>query len=174
MIFYLASMSQEINLNKSDLIEFFIHHLNKVYSAKTHLLRKLPEILFQVQFEDLESAIHETIEIVQNQRKRMELIYQILGVDIATGSVNGLEALINESFEDIKTHQENPELRDMSIMFYMTNIEAMEMASFQVLQLLSVKIGNEKIKALIKENYDEAQSDKALLLLITTKYLTTV
>lgn len=167
-------MSQEINLSKSDLIEFFIHHLNKVYSAKTHLLKRLPEILYEVQFADLEGAIHETIEIVSNQTKRMELIYEIMSTEISDGCISGLEGLINDSFDDIRTHQHNPELRDMSIMFYMTNIEAMEMASFQILQLLSVKIGNDKIKALIKENFNEAQSDKALLLLITTKYLTTV
>jgi ferritin-like metal-binding protein YciE len=167
-------MTKQIDLNRQDLIDFFIHHLNRVYSAKTHLLKRLPEILFQVHFADLEGAIHETIEIVRNQRERMKEIYQILEVAISDGSINGLEALVNESFDDIKSHQNNPELRDMSIMFYMTNIEAMEMTSFQVLQLLSVKIGNDKIKILIKENFDEAQSDKALLMLITAKYLTTV
>lgn len=167
-------MTQEINLQKSDLIEFFIHHLNRVYSAKTHLLKRLPEILYQVQFADLEGAIHETIEIVGNQRKRMESIYRMMDANITEGSISGLEGLINDSFEDIKFQRDNPELRDMSIMFYMTNIEAMEMASFQILQLLSVKIGNEKIKTLIKESFNEAQSDKALLLLITTKYLATV
>ncbi|RYG40605.1 MAG: DUF892 family protein [Chitinophagaceae bacterium] len=167
-------MPQEINLNKQDLIEFFIHHLNKVYSAKTHLLNRLPEILYQAHFEDLEGAIYETIEIVKNQRQRMEIIYDIMDAQVSEGNINGLKGLIDDSFDEIKSHQNNDELRDMSIMFYMTNIEATEMASFQVLQLLAVKIGDQRIKDLIKENFDEAQSDKALLLLITTKYLTTV
>lgn len=167
-------MTQQINLDKQDLIEFFIHHLNKVYSAKTHLLNRLPEILYQVQFADLEEAVYATIEVVQNQRQRMKAIYQIMDAKIEDGDINGLKGLINDSFDEIKSHQDNHELRDMSIMFYLTNIEAMEMASFQVLQLLAVKIGNNEIKNLIKENHDEAQADKALLLLITTKYLTTV
>jgi ferritin-like metal-binding protein YciE len=167
-------MTQEINLNKQDLIEFFIHHLNKVYSAKTHLLNRLPEILYQVHFSDLEGAIYETIEIVKNQRERMKQIYKMMDAEINEGNINGLKGLIDDSFDEIKLHQDNPELRDMSIMFYMTNIEATEMASFQILQLLSVKLGSDKIKSLIKENFDEAQSEKALLLLITTKYLGTV
>lgn len=167
-------MTQQINLNRHDLTEFFIHHLNKVYSAKTHLLKRLPEILYQVQFEDLEEAIFETIKVVENQRVRMKAIYEMMDAEINEGSINGLKGLIDDSFDEIKMHQGNHELRDMSIMFYMTNIEAMEMASFQVLQLLAVKIGNDEIKKLIKENFDEAQSDKALMLLITTKYLTTV
>jgi ferritin-like metal-binding protein YciE len=104
----------------------------------------------------------------------MESIYEIMDARVEKGSINGLKGLIDDSFDEIKLQQNNPELRDMSIMFYMTNIEATEMASFQILQLLSVKIGNEEIKKLIKENFDEAKTDKALLLLITTKYLTTV
>jgi ferritin-like metal-binding protein YciE len=167
-------MAEQINLDKTDLIEFFIHHLNKVYSAKTHLLKRLPEILYEAHFSDLEEAIFETIKIVENQRIRMGTIYEIMGAERNEGSISGLTGLIDDSFEEIKSHQDNSELRDMSIMFYMTNIEAMEMASFQILQLLAVKIGKEKIKTLIKENFDEAQADKALLLLITTKYLTTV
>lgn len=167
-------MTQEINLNRKDLNVFFVHHLNKVYSAKTHLLKRLPEILYQVHFDDLEGAIFDTIEIVKNQRERMQEIYGMMDVEIHEGNINGLKGLIDDSFDEIKAHQENPELRDMSIMFYMTNIEATEMASFQILQLLAVKIGDDKIKSLIKENFDDAQSSKALLLLITTKYLTSV
>lgn len=171
---YFVFMTQQINLKKNDLIQFFIHHLNKVYSAKTHLLMRLPEILYQVHFADLEEAIYETIQVVENQRKRMESIYKIMDAKVEEGSINGLKGLIDDSFDEIKLQQSNPELRDMSIMFYMTNIEATEMASFQILQLLSVKIGNDEIKNLIKENFDEAKTDKALLLLVTTKYLTTV
>jgi ferritin-like metal-binding protein YciE len=167
-------MTQEINLDKGDLINFFIHHLNKIYSAKTHLLKRLPEILYEVHFSDLEEGIFETIKVVENQRERMQTVYDLMGAEVNDGNYNGLLGLIDDSFADIKSHSTNHELRDMSILFYMSNIEAMEMASFQVLQLLAVKLKNEEIKKLIKENYDDAQADKTLLLLITTKYLASV
>ena len=167
-------MTQQSDLYKDDLVQFFVHHPDRIYTANTQLLERLPEILFQVQFADLEAAIHETIEIVQAQRERMKIIYDILEAKPCDGSINGLKGLIDESFEDIKQQQDNAELRDMSILFYMTNIEALEMASFQVLQLLAVKIGHDEIKSLIKKNYEDAKMDKALLLLITTKYLATV
>jgi len=167
-------MNEQISLNREDLTSFFIHYLNKVYSAKTHLLNRLPEILYQVQFADLEEAIYSTINIVEGQRERLRAVYEIMGAEIKEGSVSGLIGLIDDSFNEVVLHQDNHELRDMSILFYMTNIEATEMASFQVLQMLAVKIGNDEIKRLIKENYDDAQSDKTLLLFITAKYLITV
>jgi ferritin-like metal-binding protein YciE len=167
-------MNNQINLDKGDLVNFFIHHLNKIYSAKTHLLKRLPEIMYEAHFSDLEEAIFETIKVVEHQRERMKVVYDLLDVTIDDGSFNGLLGLIDDSFADIKSHTNNPELRDMSILFYLSNIEATEMASFQILQLLAVKLKNKEIKTLIKENYDEAQADKTLLLLITTKYLVTV
>ena len=167
-------MTNQINLEKDDLTGFFIHHLNKIYSAKTHLLKRLPEILYEAHFSDLEVAIFETIKIVENQRKRMEAIYDLMGATIDEGSFSGLRGLIDDSFDEIKSHQDKPELRDMSIIFYLTNIEGMEMASFQVLQLIAVKLKDDTIKQLIKENFDEAKADKALFLLISTKYLATI
>jgi len=164
----------DIHLEKNDLEYFFIHHLNKIYAAKTHLLDKLPVILYQAHFADLEAGIFETIKKVEQQRGRMEAVYAELNTAIDPASFSGLAGIIDDSFADITRHADNPELRDMSILFYLSNIEGMEMASFQVLQLLAVKLRNENIRRLIKENFEDAQADKTLLLLITTKYLNTI
>jgi len=59
----------------------------------------------------------------------------------------------------------------MSILFYMQNIESVEMASFQVLQIAAVKLRNKLVGQLLKENFDEAKADRTLLLLVTTKYV---
>jgi ferritin-like metal-binding protein YciE len=167
-------MGDQIKLEHYDLTQFFIHHLNKIFSAKSHLLNRLPEILYEAHFADLEEGIFETIRVVEHQRDRMKAVYELMDATMDDGAFNGLLGLIDDSFADIKANSENDELRDMSILFYLSNIEGMEMASFQVLQLMAVKLGNEDVKRLIRENYEEAQADKTLLLLITTKYLATV
>jgi len=63
------------------------------------------------------------------------------------------------------------ELQDLSIIFYLQNIESVEMASFQILQMAAVKLHNSHINKLLKENYEEAKSDRVLLLLISSKYI---
>jgi ferritin-like metal-binding protein YciE len=63
------------------------------------------------------------------------------------------------------------ELRDMSILFYLQNIESIEMASFQVLRIAAFKIKKPQIKQLLKENYNEAKETKTLLMLVSTKYV---
>jgi ferritin-like metal-binding protein YciE len=60
----------------------------------------------------------------------------------------------------------------MAILFYLQNVESIEIASFQVLQMMAVKMKNAEILQLLKENLDEAKDDRMLLLLITAKYVT--
>ena len=166
--------SNQINIDKDDLEVFFITHLDKIYAAKSLLVSELPQILDNVHFSDLKDAVYETVEDVKKQISRMDEIYQIMGTTVSDGNSSGLKGLIDDSFNDIGRHVNNPELRDMSILFYLHNIESIEMASFQILEMLAVKIKKTGIKELIQKNYYEARADRTLFLLITTKYISTV
>jgi ferritin-like metal-binding protein YciE len=162
----------KIVLGTKKIRTYFINNLDKIYAAKSHLVRHLPEIADEAHFSDLRHAIQETLEDVEKQLARMDIIYTILDADRAKGNCSGLVGLVDDAFEDIKLHSKEPELRDLSIAFYMQNIESIEMASFQVLEMAAVKLKSKQVKQLIRENYDEAKADRTLLLLITAKYVT--
>ncbi|CAM4372416.1 Ferritin-like metal-binding protein YciE [Pedobacter westerhofensis] len=166
-----SNKDKKIQLGHDKLKIFFVTHLDKIYAAKAHLVQNLPSLINQIYFTDLRSAITETLENVEKQLARMEIIYSILDSEIAAGSCTGLIGLVDDAFEDINTYSADPELRDLSIAFYMQNIESMEASSFQVLQMAAVKMKNDQIKQLIYDNYKEAKSDRTLLLLITAKYM---
>lgn len=166
--------SAKAKLDKETLRAFFISHLNKIYSAKTHLVARLPAVAGHAHFRDLNNAIRETVEDVERQIARMDMIYTLMDANSAEGYHSGLVGLVDDAFKDIELHAANPGLRDMSILFYLHNIESMEMASFQILQIAAVKLKNKQIKQLIRENYDEAKADRTLMLLITAKYVTSV
>jgi len=163
---------KKINLGSDKLKVFFIKHLDRIYAAKLHLVSKLPSLVEEVQFADLKNAICETVEDVEKQIARMEVIYTLLDAEVSKGSIHGLTGLIEDAFEAINEQHGEPELRDLSIIFYLQNIESVEMASFQILQMAAVKLKNKHINQLLKENYDEAKADRTLLLLISSKYIT--
>lgn len=164
--------SDRINLGSEKLKTFFIDHLNRIYSAKLHLIERLPSLYHEAHFSDLKNAIAETVQHVEKQIARMELIYAILDEDVAPANVLGLTSLIDDAFEAIQLQKDDGELRDLSIVFYLQNIESVEMASFQILQMAAVKIKNHQVSQLLKENFEEAKSDRTLFLLISTKYIT--
>jgi ferritin-like metal-binding protein YciE len=165
------SKDDKINFGHEKLKIFFVTHLDKIYAAKSHLIKHLPLLVDHIYFTDLQSAIRETMDNVEKQIARMEIIYSILDSEIGTGNFTGLAGLINDAFADIDIYSSDPEFRDLSIAFYMQNIESMEAASFQILQMAAVKLKNKQIQQLISDNYREAKSDRTLLLLITAKYM---
>jgi len=164
--------AKKISFGPKKLKTFFIKHLDKIYAAKAHLVGHLPKIANETHFSDLRAAILETMDDVEKQLARMEIIYNILDAERAEANFSGLAGLVDDAFTDITLHSSEPELRDLAIAFYMQNIESMEASSFQVLQMAAVKLKNKQIKQLIKENYNEAKADRTLLLLITAKYIT--
>jgi ferritin-like metal-binding protein YciE len=166
--------SDYINVGRSDLTQFFLHHLNKIYAAKTMLASELPKLMDNVHFTDLRGAMRDTVEGVRKQVVRMDEIYEIMPAAFSDADSGGLRGLVNDSFNDIELHSENPELRDMSILFYLHCIESIEMASYQILEMAAVKLRNDRIKQLIKQNYEEARADRTLLLLINARYISTV
>ena len=165
-------MPTDIELDPSSLRDFFIVHLNKIYTAKSHLISSLITLEEEAHFSDLKKGIRETIDDVQKQQKRMEQVYQRLGIEFSEESSSGMLGLIKDSFEEIRQRSGQLILRDLSMLFYLHNIESIEMASFQLLQMIAVKMKDDKIKRLVRENYEDAKAGRTLLLLITTKYLT--
>jgi len=164
--------SKKINLGSEKLKIFFIRHLNRIYAAKLHLIAQLPKLANEVYFDDLGRTITDTVDNVEKQIARMELIYALLDLEVAHGSIHGLTGFIDDAFESINEQEGESELRDMSIIFYLQNIESVEMASFQILQMAAVKLKNQQIDQLLKENYDDAKSTRTLLLLVSAKYIT--
>lgn len=164
--------SDRINSGADKLKTFFISHLNRIYSAKMHLVEKLPLLQKEVHFEDLKEAISQTVQSVERQIARMEVIYALLDKDVSPVNVIGLTGLVDDAFEAIQQQKDEAYLRDLSIVFYLQNIESVEMASFQILQMAAIKIKNNQVEQLLKENYLEAKKSRTLFLLISTKYIT--
>jgi ferritin-like metal-binding protein YciE len=158
-------------LNPKELKHFFISHLNRIYCAKSQLVEKLPELGWSSHFTDLRQAIDETVEVVQNQIIRMKQIYILLDSWYQPESCVGLVGILDEAFQSIGILGESAAIRDLSILFYMHNIESIETASFKVMMLVADKLAEPGIEQLLLECYDEAKEDKILFREITENYL---
>jgi ferritin-like metal-binding protein YciE len=158
-------------LSKADLLTFFLAHLNRVYCAKNQLVEKLPELSGRAHFLDLKQAIEETVDVVYLQIQRMKQMYILLDSIYHFEHCTGLIGLLDEAFQSIGPKSDHPELRDLSILFYMQNIESIEMASFKILMLVAAKMEIPGVVELLQECYDEAKEDRVLLTQITQSYV---
>ena len=155
------------NVHYSSLNTFFIDHLNKVYCAKSHLIERLPEVLDHVHFEDLHKAITQTINLIECQLADIEKIYIHLNITYSFENCTALINQLDDAFITIQRKGSDKELRDLFALAYLYIIESMELASFQILELISRKIMPSKITSLIKESYKAAKNDTKLLLSLT-------
>jgi ferritin-like metal-binding protein YciE len=157
-------------LSAQNLRVFFISHLNRIYCAKSHLQKQLPQIREHAHFTDLSHAITETLIDVEKQLARMDTIYHLIGVSPDGENCHGMIGLIEDTFSAIYNEKQDPEMRDLSILFYLQNIESIEKASFKMLNLAAPLIDKKEIRQLLKESFDEATEDLTLFQLIASNY----
>jgi ferritin-like metal-binding protein YciE len=159
------------NSAKNTLLKFFSGHLDRIYCGKEHLLNSLPTLADQAHFGDLKLAILELRDDVRKQIDRMNEIYELLHLDRNEAGCVGMTALLHEMFEGIDTHKGEKPYCDLSLMFYLQNIESIETTSFQMLRLTAAKLEHEGVNQLLRESFDEAKEDRGLLLQISQKFM---
>jgi ferritin-like metal-binding protein YciE len=161
----------DLHLDKDELRSFFLSHLNRIYCAKSQLVEKLPELSREAYYLDLKQAIDETVEAVQFQIIRMRGIFIMMDATYQFENCTGLIGLLDEAFQSISPLSGRPALRDLSILFYMQNIESIEMASFKVMMMIADSLQNPQISQLLLESYDEAKEERILFKQLTEMYI---
>jgi ferritin-like metal-binding protein YciE len=153
------------------LLHFFAGHLDRIYCGKQHLVESLPALAEHAHFSDLKLAIAEMLDDVRKQMDRMNEIYSLLKLEQNRTSCVGMTALLQEMFDGIDSNKGEKPLCDLSLIFYLQNIESIEATSFQMLRLTATKLDNQTVDQLLKENFDEAKDDRGLLLQISKKFM---
>lgn len=148
---------------------FFIDHLNRLYCAKSHLGERLPEIHDEAAFADLKQAIKETIISTERQLARIEEIFAIMNIKYSFEKCQTLISFLETQFASLQLHATEPEFRDLAIVTYLYQLDSVELASSNILQVAVNNIQDPQIKSLTNEHYSEAKADNALLLLLLKK-----
>jgi len=86
-------------------------------------------------------------------------------------SCNGLVGILEETFQSVGIRGESAGLSDLSLLFYLQNIESIEVTSFNMMRLVAGKLGQPELVQLLAECFDEAKEDKTLLKEITAQYV---
>ncbi|QQL49146.1 DUF892 family protein [Mucilaginibacter ginkgonis] len=158
-------------LDNHQLKEYFLEHLNRIYGAKLDISAKLPSIADHADFIDLRDATIETLEDIQQQIENMLEIYRALNATYMPTSRSGSSGLLNDLYETIFRQKDDRIMRDLSILFYMQNMESLEVSSFKILMMIAKKMDNQNIIQLLKENIDLANDDRKLMTVINQRFL---
>ncbi|MFC0512650.1 DUF892 family protein [Mucilaginibacter angelicae] len=150
------------------LQSFFMEHLNRLYCAKAHIVERLPDIADAGCFKSIKNAVNEAIERAEVQVHKMDQIYSLFNTKYSFDNVSNLVGFLEKSFTSFQWNMTDPDLGLIMIISYLSFIECLEASSVHILKMLAIKLQNEKLSFLLRDNF--VKVDRTLASQLTNMY----
>lgn len=134
--------------------ELFEHQLQDILWAEQELTRFMPEIVDQVSSKELVKTLKEHMKVTENQLKRLDNVFEILGYEKKAEKCDGMEGLVKEA-RTIFEMADPGVVRDAFIIGAVQKVEHYEMASYGTLKSLATLIGEFEVSSLLGETLEE-------------------
>jgi ferritin-like metal-binding protein YciE len=158
-------------LNSIAVRSVFIEQLSILYNAKVNLTDCLPGLVEQATFRNLKLALSEDLEETEKQMISLKTIFNLLNESWLTNDCLGTNAVILEAHKHIAFNQGKHFESDMSILFYMSVIENLQVGASQMLKLMSLKRAFQPYAQLISECLDMVKDNSVLFYCVAEEYL---
>jgi ferritin-like metal-binding protein YciE len=149
----------------------FTGQLSILYNAKLSLTASLPKLVEQATFKNLKMALREDIEDTDRQMLAVKKIFHLMGESWLTDDCLGMNAVLEEARKQVAFDKTNHFRSDMSILFYMSVIENMQVGASQMLHLIALKLAYKPYSELIEECLDAVKDNSSLFHYVTEEYL---
>ncbi|OIQ72116.1 hypothetical protein GALL_462590 [mine drainage metagenome] len=164
-----ALQPKDVQIDDKLLKKIFLEHLNYIYYGKQHLLHFFDEVKGIARLNVLKQAIQEAIDDTLRQMSQMDEIFTAIDEKASKTNTLGLKALTLEAYiAAIKAGKTALE-KDVFILFYLQQIEGIEITYFKVLKNLAKAIGYSN--TFLDQPFDLAVGNKVLFEAIYKDYI---
>lgn len=166
----LSSMQpKDVQMDDSLLKKTFLEHLNYIYYGKKYLLNFFTEVQDIAALQVLKFAIQECIDDTNSQLKQLDQIY--LSINEAPFPTNtlALKAMTLEAYMATIKGGKIALERDIYILFYLQQIEGIEITYYKVLKNLAKAIGYSN--HFLDQPFDLAVDNRLLFETIYKEYI---
>jgi ferritin-like metal-binding protein YciE len=144
------------------LLELFIEQLKDVYGAEKQLTEALPKMKEAASSPDLALAFEDHLHVTEDQVKRLEKIFSLLGEEADSKKCKAMAGLIEEGEEVIKNTDAGTATRDVGLIISAQKVEHYEIATYGSLRQLAKSISPE-VSALLETTLQEEKETDMLL-----------
>jgi ferritin-like metal-binding protein YciE len=160
---------KDVQIADELLKKIFLEHLNYICYGKKHLVDFFNEVKAIAKLDVLKMAIQECIDDTVNQLKHLKEIYQAINEKPGVTSTLSLKATTLEAYlAAIKAGKTDLE-KDVYILFYLQQIEGIEITYFKVLKNLARSIGYSN--TFLDQPFDMAVENRLLFEAIYKEYI---
>ncbi|MFN8309111.1 MAG: ferritin-like domain-containing protein [Chitinophagales bacterium] len=148
--------------SKNGLMKIFTEELKDIYSAEKQLLKALPKIVEAASSSELKEAIKNHLEETQEQAKRIEQVFAMLGIDREMKTCKAMQGLIAEGDDIIQSFEQGP-VRDAALIIGSQKIEHYEIAAYGSLCELAEVMGKHQAADLLDTTLEEEENADQML-----------
>jgi ferritin-like metal-binding protein YciE len=149
-------------VNLASLKKLYIEELHDLYSAENQLIKALPKMAKAASASELQQAFKTHLEETKNQARRLETIFEQLGVSTRGKTCKAMKGLIEEGQELIKEDVE-PTILDAGLIAAAQRVEHYEMAGYGTVRTYARLLNEGEAERLLQETLDEeGETDKKL------------
>jgi len=136
------------------LRDLYVEQLHDLYSAETQLVKALPKMAKAATNAQLQTAFTEHLAQTNGHVQRLEQIFRQLGETTKGPACKGMQGLISEGEEMIKTKGE-PAAIDAGLIAAAQRVEHYEIAGYGCVRTYAHQIGDYQSERLLQQTLDE-------------------
>ena len=140
-----------------NLQDLFFHELKDLYSAETQIIEDLPEMVEEAHDSQLKQSFQMHLEQTKNQKKRLEQITQILGINPEGQKCKGIEGLIEEG-KNLIDEKANPDTKDAGLIAAVQKIEHYEISAYGTARYYAKMLQQHQVVALLEQTLNEEKA----------------
>lgn len=146
----------------SELQELFVNELKDIYWAEKALVKAIPKMIKNATEEELIHALEEHLRATEEQVKRVEEVFETIGVKADAKKCDAMAGLIKEA-DKIMSETRKGVVRDAGIISAAQKVEHYEIASYGTLCAFAKTLGHDEAADLLQETLDEEKEADATL-----------
>lgn len=150
--------------NKSSILQnFFQTSLQELYWAETHLVNVLDTMSKEATTSQLQKAFRKHKEETETHKKRLEQVFELLGIPAQAVLCMGLQGLFDEGWQVIDESEAGTAQRDVALIIAAQKVEHYEIATYGSLITLAKTMGQKKVADLLIPTLQEEKETDSVL-----------
>jgi ferritin-like metal-binding protein YciE len=128
--------------------------LKDLYSAEKQLVEALPDIVQAATSKELSDAVSEHLQETRGHVKRLEEVFQSIGMKPESEHCDGMEGLISEGSEVAEARGDG-DARDAALIGAAQRVEHYEIAAYGTARTIAKQLGHTDAAKLLGQTLDE-------------------
>lgn len=143
--------NQNKKMENSEFHEFFVDELKDIYWAEQHLAKALPKLQKASTSKELAMAFEKHTKETQDQIKKVEKVFEILGEKAEAKKCDAMEGLLKEADSIIDDTDKDTFTRDAGLILAAQKAEHYEIATYGTLRIFARHMKNKEVEKLLEE-----------------------